>query len=42
MSKPEKIKNSVWKQHTTWMNIMKEGSLTGVRIKRDKSRISSK
>ena len=42
MNKPEKIKKTVWKEHTTWMNIMKEGSLTGVRIKRDKSRISSK
>jgi hypothetical protein len=42
MKKPYKISASTWKQHKTWMNIMKEGALTGVNAKRQKESLSIK
>ena len=42
MEKPHKITLPIWKQHETWMNIMKEGSLTGIEIKRHKESLSVK
>ena len=38
----KQISEPIWKQHTTWMNIMKEGSLTGTQIKRHKDSLSVK
>ena len=48
MKKPHKpfgvktVSAPVWKQHITWMSIMKEGALTGVNIKRHKDSLSVK
>ncbi len=42
MTKPKKITKPVWDQHKNWMSIMKEGSATGVRVKRDTNTLSKK
>ncbi len=42
MKKPTHIKNPVWDQHKSWMNVMREGALTGIKIKRNKDAISYK
>jgi len=42
MTKPKKITKPVWDQHLNWMNIMKEGSSTGVSVKRDSGTLSKK
>ncbi len=42
MTKPQKITKPVWNQHKNWMNIMKEGSSTGVSVKRNSDTLSKK
>jgi len=42
MTKPKKITKPVWDQHLNWMNIMKEGSSTGVSVKRESDTHSKK
>jgi len=42
MTKPKKITMPVWNQHKNWMNIMKEGSSTGVSVKRNSDTLSKK
>lgn len=42
MKKPKRINQEIWHQHKQWMALVREGSLTGVRQKRNKNQVSTK